>query len=87
MEYDFHKSKIPKGLSYPIKRGVLDKTLESSGTARIKWMDYSVAASRGIIVRAGFVGEAHKSLSIGRIGVSIYALRRGRKKTDRGFVD
>lgn len=83
MEYDFHKWKIPKSLSYPIKRSVLDNILEDSGTDRIKWMYFSIRASGNIVIRANFVGEAHKTISIGNVGLSIYAVpSEERKQTE-----
>lgn len=69
MEYDFLKSKIPKGLSYPIKRSVLDKILENSGTNRIKNISFSISGRDDIILWANFVGEGHKISSAGEVGL------------------
>ncbi len=83
MEYDFHKWKNPKGLSYPIKRSVLDKILESSKSNRIKWVYYSIRTGGDIVIRANFIGEAHKDMSPGNIGLSIYAVpSEERKQTE-----
>lgn len=80
MEYDFNKSKIPKDLSYPIKRSVLNKILEDSGTNRIKWISYSDNRRGNIVVWANFIGEAHKTDSAGNIGLYIYAVSSDERK-------
>jgi hypothetical protein len=75
MEYDFHKSKIPKGLSYPVKRSFLDKILEDSGIDRIKWVSFNLGNQKtNIIVWANFIGEAHKTGSAGNVGLYVYAV-------------
>lgn len=87
MEYDFHKSKIPKELSYPIKRSVLNKILEDSGTSRIKKVSYSGSRRENLIVWANFVGEAHKTDSAGIIGICIYpVLSIERKQTEELLI-
>jgi hypothetical protein len=88
MNYGFHKWKVPKGLSYPLKRSVLDKTLENSRTNRIKWVYYSLRTGGSILIEANFVGEAHKLISIGYISLSIYAvLSEERKQTEELLIE
>lgn len=87
MEYDFHKSKISKELSYPIKRSALDKILEDSGTNRIKWISFSNNRRENIIIWANFVGEAHKTDSAGNIGIIIYPIPSDeRKQTEEMLI-
>lgn len=80
MDYEFHKRKLPKGFSYPIKRSVLDEILEKSETERIKWITFSVDRRGDIIVWANFVGEAHKTTSAGKIGLYVYAVPSDERK-------
>jgi hypothetical protein len=59
--------------SYPVKRSVLDKILEDSGTDRIKWVSFvSGTQKTKIVVWANFIGEAHKTGSAGNIGLYVY---------------
>jgi hypothetical protein len=74
MEYAFSKDKLPKQLSYPLKRSFLDKVLEESGTKRIEWVSYYIRAGGNVVIRANFIGEAHKTPTIGKIGLTIYAI-------------
>lgn len=87
MEYDFHKGKLPKGLSYPIKRSVLDKILEDSRTNRIKWISFSANQREKIILWANFIGEGQKTPTIGNIGLYIYAVpSEERKQTEEILI-
>lgn len=87
MEYDFHKWKIPKGLSYPIKRSILDKILEDSGTKRIKWISFSSSQRENIILWANFVGEGQKTPTVGSVGLYIYAVpSEERKQTEEVLI-
>ena len=87
MEYDFHKSKIQKGLSFPIKRSVLDKILEDSGTQRIKWISYNSTSRSDLVLWANFIGEAHKTMSGGNIGLYVYAIpSEERKQTEELLI-
>ena len=74
MEYEFHKRKLPKGLSYPLKRSVLDKILDSAETERIKRVTFSSDRRGEIILWANFIGEGHKTPTIGNVGLYIYAI-------------
>lgn len=74
MEYNFHKWKIPKGLSYPIKRSILDEILESSGTNRIKQISFSSGQGANTIFWANFIGEGHNKPTAGDIGLYLYAV-------------
>jgi hypothetical protein len=80
MEYEFHKRKLPKGLSYPLKRSVLDKILENSLTERIKWVTFSANRRKDIIIWANFIGEGHKTPTIGNIGLYIYPVPSAERK-------
>lgn len=81
MEYEFSKDKTPKGLSYPIKRSVLDEILKKSGTERIKWIYFSLGNQKtNIIIWANFIGEAHKIGSAGNIGLHFYAVPSEQRK-------
>lgn len=83
MEYEFHKRKLPKGFSYPIKRSALDEILKPLGTERIKWITYSPDRRGNIIVWANFIGEGHKTPAVGNIGLYIYAVpSEERKETE-----
>ena len=86
MEYDFHKWKIPKGLSYPIKRSVLDKILEDSKTNRIKWVSFSSGQRENIVLWANFIGEGHKTSTVGNIGLYIYAVPSDERKEMEEFL-
>lgn len=88
MEYGFSKDKIPKHLCYPIKRSLLDSILKESETERIQWVTYAIRAGGNVVIRANFIGEAHKLPTIGRIGLTIYAVPIEEKnETERLLVE
>jgi hypothetical protein len=81
MEYEFHKSKIPKDFSYPIKRNILEGFLENSETNRIKWVSFNFGSQKtNIVVWANFIGEAHTAGSAGNIGLYVYAVPSDERK-------
>lgn len=88
MEYGFSKDKIPKHLCYPIKRSLLDSILKESETERIQWVTYAIRAGGNVVIRANFIREAHKLPTIGRIGLTIYAVPIEEKnETERLLVE
>lgn len=87
MEYDFHKGKLPKGLSYPIKRSVLDKILEDSRTNRIKWISFSANQREKIILWANFIGEGQKNANDWKYWIVYLCSSVGTKKTDGRNTD
>lgn len=80
MEYPFHKFKIPKGYSYPLKRSVLDAWLETTGLTQLAGVSYVFFQhSDNLVIRALFTGETIKYRTAGTYQVWIYAVPSAEK--------
>ena len=83
MEYDFSKSKIPKGLSYPLKRSLLDKAFEEYEISQIFVVYYFLRTGGNIVMRADYHGEGEQNFATGKTTVTVYAVpSEERKRTE-----
>jgi hypothetical protein len=76
LQYSFSKSKIPRGLSYLLKRSLLDAGLVSSSISQVYHVFYNMRHGGNIVMRADFLGEGHgRSLfSVGKNSITLYAV-------------
>jgi hypothetical protein len=76
LQYSFSKSKIPRGLSYPLKRSLLDAGLVSSSISQVFHVFYNMRHGSNIVMRADFMGEGHgfPPFSAGKSSLTVYAV-------------
>ena len=61
--YGFEKDKLPRGMSFPLKRSLLDAALSEGGVARILFVHYRRYREADWIIRAEFLSEAHRGFA------------------------
>ena len=87
MNYSFDKSKLPKGLSYPLKRSVLDETMERVGISKIHVVYYWLRQSGDVVMRADYCGDATKGrFAAGQSSVTLYAVPSEQRKETEGLL-
>lgn len=74
MQYSFTKSKIKRGLSYPLKRSLLDSALENSSIGVVALVFYFMRHGGNIVMRADFMGEGHGVTLGGNASVTLYSV-------------
>ena len=75
MEYGFDKDKLPKTLSYPLKRSVLDAALRDANISKISNVYYSIRQSGNVIIRVAYCGEDRQGWAgAGKSSITIYAV-------------
>ena len=81
MNYSFDKSRLPKGMSYPLKRSVLDETLEREAISKIYVVYYWLRQSGDVVMRADYCGVATKGrFAAGQSSVTLYAVPSAERK-------
>jgi hypothetical protein len=81
MNYSFDKSKLPQGMSFPLKRSVLDKALEEAGISQIHVVYYWLRQGGNVVMRAEFCGESNKGwFAAGQSSVTLHAVPSGERK-------
>ena len=89
-EYSFAKDKLPKSLSYPLKRSLLDAALRSSSMYETVWyVVYSRRRYGKAVLQAHFTPEVRISnWASGKIQLTIYAVSAsGRKAAEDMLVN
>jgi len=76
LQYSVSKSKIPRGLSFPLKRSLLDAGLLSSSISQVFHVFYNMRHGGNIVMRADFMGEGHgfSPSSTGKSHLTVYAV-------------
>jgi len=75
LEYAFDKAKLPRGLSFPLKRGVLDAALMEAGLSKVQSVYYWQRQRGHIVLRADYLGEGHRGWAgAGRSAITVYAV-------------
>jgi hypothetical protein len=75
VNYPFDKTKLPKGLSYPLKRSALDAALENAGVSQIHVVYFWTRESGNVVMRAEFCGESKKGwFAAGQSSITLYAV-------------
>ncbi|HYW73670.1 MAG TPA: hypothetical protein VE961_21790 [Pyrinomonadaceae bacterium] len=81
MNYSFDKSRLPQGMSYPLKRSVLDETLERAGVSRIYVVYYWLRQGGDVVMRADYCGDATKGrFAAGQSSLTLYAVPSTERK-------
>jgi hypothetical protein len=86
--YHFSKDKLPKALSYPLKRYLLDAALHSASVyGAVYAVLYSGDREANVILRAQFSPEQYGSIDPGRCLIVLFAVPCGqRKATERVLI-
>jgi hypothetical protein len=80
-EYSFSKRKLPRGYSYPLKRGLLDELLDEAELTKIDTVHYCFdLKSDNLILRGNYSGEAHKGWAAGLSSIWLWAVRSEERK-------
>lgn len=76
LQYSVSKSKIPRGLSFPLKRSLLDAELLSSSISQVFHVLYNMRRGGNIVMRADFMGEGHgfPPFTAGKSSLTVYAV-------------
>jgi hypothetical protein len=81
-EYSFRKDELPRGYSYPLKRGLLDEWLDEAELTRIDSVSYRFnLKSDNLILQGNYFGEAHKGwVGAGLSSIWLWAVRSEERK-------
>jgi hypothetical protein len=80
LSYEFiGKAKLPKGLSFPIKRSVLDEFLHRLGITKITGVGFCGKSGHNLVLSADYYGPRSKS-SRHTLNLWIYAVPSGIRK-------
>ena len=87
-EYSFSKDKLRKGLSYPLKRSLLDAALRTAAVYDTIWyVRYSARQYNDLVLEAYFGPEPHSYAASGKVMVDVLAVpSRCRKATEELLV-
>lgn len=86
MEYGFSKDKVPKGLSYPLKRSVLDSSFEEYEISQIFFVYYFLRTGGNNVMRADYEGEGKKNFAAGKTTVTVYAVPSEKRKITENLL-
>jgi hypothetical protein len=88
LAYAFDKKKVPRGLSFPLKRSVLDAALLEAGVSRIHGVYYWLRHNSQIVMRADFCGEGRRGwAAAGLTSLTVYAVPSAqRQATEAALV-
>ena len=71
----FDRAKIPKGMSFPLKRSRLDAALIESGISGVHSVYYWLKQSGNIVLRGEFCGEQRRGwTAAGQSSITVYAV-------------
>ena len=81
-EYSFYKDKLPKPLSYPLKRSLLDAALQSHSVYRAVWyVVYSRRRFNKVILQAHFYPEDKMhGFGSGKVQLTVHAVSASERK-------
>src|SRR5215510_4014268 len=81
-EYSFSKNKLPRGYSYPLKRGFLNERLDEAELTKIANVYYCFnLKSDNLVLRGDYFGEAHKGWAgAGLSSIWLWAVRSEERK-------
>ena len=79
-DYHFRKAKIPKGMSFPLKRSRLDAALLESGLSALSGISYLLGQSGDIVLRGEYCGEQRRGwAAAGQSSITVYAVSSERR--------
>jgi hypothetical protein len=86
-EYHFDKAKLPRGMSFPLKRSVLDAILTEAGVSRIHCVYYWLRKGGCNILRVDYRGEGQPMFAAGLASITVYAVPSTERQTvERALV-
>ncbi len=75
LAYGFDKAKLPRGLSFPLKRSVLDAALLKAGLSGIHCVYYWLRQSGHVVIRVEYCGEGRRAwAAAGQASITVYAV-------------
>ena len=88
LEYAFNKAKLPRGLSFPLKRSVLDAALLEAGVLGIDFVYYWLRQRGHLVMWADYRGEGRRGwASAGQLSITVYAVPSAeRQATEEALV-
>jgi hypothetical protein len=88
-EYSFSKYKLPKSLSYPLKRSLLDSALRSASVYETVWLVQYYGKPYGhLVLRALFSPEQDGAFAAGRVSIGVWPVAaQQRKATELVLVE
>ena len=85
--YAFDKQKLPRGLSFPLNRSVLDAAMIRAQIARVHCVYYWLRQSGDIVLRADYCGETNQARAAGQASITLYAVPSGeRRETESAII-
>jgi hypothetical protein len=78
-EYSFHKSRIGKGISYPLKRTALDIAIEEARIEKLGWVYYQ-RSNGAYVLRAYRFGDSSKGLGAGLATIIVCSVASSTRK-------
>ncbi|MBS1793141.1 MAG: hypothetical protein JSS81_04770 [Acidobacteria bacterium] len=87
MDYGFDKHKLPKGMSYPLKRSALDAALKGNGISQVHVVYYWLRQSGHNVMRADYLGESKKGwATAGQSSITLYAVPSDERKQTENLI-
>jgi hypothetical protein len=90
MPYAFDKEDLPKGLSFPMKRSVLDSLWDARGILdELHHVYFSRPQRVGLVVRAAYCGEDRRGwFAAGKSGLWVFAVPSAeRKQIEKALIE
>jgi hypothetical protein len=86
--YHFDKAKLPRGMSFPLKRSALDAALAAAGVSKILCVYYWRRQGGHNVLRADYCGEGHREMAAaGLASITVYAVpSEERQATERALL-
>ena len=86
--YGFDRAKIPKTLSFPLKRSGLDAALDAAGVVSLAAVYYWMRQRGDVVLRADYLGEARRGWAqAGQSTVTVYAVPAAeRRETESALL-
>jgi len=85
-EYSFARQKLPKTLSHPLKRSVLDAALRSAGVYSVLWYVLYARRHDGATLLDAHFGPEPDGYAGGKVMLTIWAVAAGKRKDSSLFA-
>jgi hypothetical protein len=84
--YRFTRAKIPKSLSFPLKRSALDAALEGAGITSLAAVYFWTRQPGDVVLRANYCGEAQRTAAAGESTLTVYAVPAPKRHDTEGAL-
>ena len=86
-QYSFSKDKLPKTLSYPLKRSLLDAALRQSSVYETVWFVRYISRQYGdTVISAHFSPEQYSYAASGKVWMDVWAVPPSERKSVEGML-